>query len=48
MNVRANFGVPDGGAFDTSMRMVLIAEHRRLVDVIHSKGQVVEVISRNV
>ena len=47
VSVRLTFNNPDGGAFDTAMRLILISEHRRLVSVTHAQGQVTFVNSRN-
>lgn len=48
LSVQVTYEKPEGGTFDNSSKLFIIAEYRRLVALTHSNGQVVRVIARDV
>ena len=48
MTVQISYGDPEAGAFDVASKLFVVAEYRRLVDITHSQGHIVQVIARDV
>ena len=48
MTVQISYGKPEAGDFDTQSKLFIIAEYRRLVELTHSQGRIVQVVARDI